>query len=264
MTRSTEFLSRRTVALAFVAAALVGCTSTSSAADAPPLDRTAWVLEAIPGMAALPGPSITLRFEDGRASGSDGCNRYGVGYTARGGAIEIPSTIASTRVACPPNLMRQADAYLAALTGARRYRVDAGRLQLIAADGSVRATFAPQSQALAGTRWRATGIHDGKAAVVSTLADSTVTLEFGSDGQASGSAGCNRFTARYEADGATLRFGPAASTRRMCPDPALMAQEAAFLKALETVASDRIEGRRLELRTASGALAVSLQSDAAP
>ncbi len=236
----------------------------SSVADAPPLDGTAWVLEAMPGMAALPGTSISLRFEGGRASGSDGCNRYGVGYTARGGAIEIPSAIASTRMACPPDVMRQADAYLAALTGARHYRVDAGRLQLIAADGSVRATFAPQSQALAGTRWRLTGVHNGQGAVVSAVADATVTLEFGADGQASGSAGCNRFSARYEAEGTTLRFGPVAATRRMCPGDDLMAQEAAFLKALETVASARIEGPRLELRTASGVLAASLQSDAAP
>jgi heat shock protein HslJ len=222
------------------------------------------VLEAIPGTATLPSGSITLRFEGGRASGSDGCNRYGVGYTTQGGAIEIPSAIASTRMACPPDVMRQADAYLAALSGARRYRVDAGRLQLIAADGSLRATFAPQSQALAGTSWRATGVNNGKGAVVSTLAGATVTLAFGADGQASGSAGCNRYTARFEAEGSSLRFQPAAATRRMCPDVALMEQEQAYLKALESVATARIEGQRLELRTAGGSLAATLQRDGGP
>jgi heat shock protein HslJ len=37
-----------------------------------------------------------------------------------------------------------------------------------------------------------------------------------------------------------------------------MAQEAAFLRALETVASSRREGLRLELRTSAGALAVTM------
>ena len=37
-----------------------------------------------------------------------------------------------------------------------------------------------------------------------------------------------------------------------------MAQEQAFLKALEPVATARVDGDRLELRTAAGALAVVL------
>ena len=43
-----------------------------------------------------------------------------------------------------------------------------------------------------------------------------------------------------------------------------MEQEAGFLAALATVASARREGSRLELRTASGALAVSLVADSGP
>jgi heat shock protein HslJ len=47
----------------------------------------------------------------------------------------------------------------------------------------------------------------------------------------------------------------------MCPGEALMAQEQAFLKALASVATARVEGQRLELRTASGSLAATLQRD---
>ena len=57
---------------------------------------------------------------------------------------------------------------------------------------------------------------------------------------------------------AQLRFQAPAVTRMMCPSDALMEQEQAFLKALSTVASARHEGNRLELRTADGALAVTL------
>jgi heat shock protein HslJ len=45
----------------------------------------------------------------------------------------------------------------------------------------------------------------------------------------------------------------------MCTKPeGVMEQEQQFLKALETVATARFEGDRLELRTAEGALAITL------
>lgn len=57
---------------------------------------------------------------------------------------------------------------------------------------------------------------------------------------------------------AQLRFQAPAVTHMICAGEALMEQEQAFLKALSTVAAARHEGNRLELRTAEGALAVTL------
>jgi heat shock protein HslJ len=244
------------------AAWLAGCAAMTPAADPPPLEGTAWVLATLPGGDPVDGVAATLRFEQGRASGSDGCNRYTAAYQSRGGRLEVAAaTAASTRMACPPAVMRQAAAFMAALGDVTSYRVEAGRLILSSADGAVRATLASQSQALAGTRWHAAGINNGKGAVVSLVAGSSVSLAFGEDGQATGSAGCNRYSAPYAQQGAQLRFQPAAATRRMCAGEDLMAQEQAFLKALESVATMRLEGPRLELRTAAGALAVSLFRD---
>jgi hypothetical protein len=46
----------------------------------------------------------------------------------------------------------------------------------------------------------------------------------------------------------------------MCVQPeGIMEQEQQFLKALDTVTDARFEGNRLELRTASGALAAYLE-----
>ena len=87
-------------------------------------------------------------------------------------------------------------------------------------------------------------------------------LAFGIDGKASGSAGCNRYVAPYQASGNSLSFGAAAATRRLCAEAELMEQERQFLQALASVATARREGDRLELRTADGALAVSLLQDA--
>jgi heat shock protein HslJ len=165
-------------------------------------------------------------------------------------------------MACAPAVMKHAEAFMGALAGARSFRIEGGQLQLLSGSGAVLATLAPQSQSLAGTAWQVTGFNNGKQAVVSVLTGTTLTMAFSADGRVSGSAGCNRFTTAYTADGQKLTFGPAAATRMMCTRPeGVMEQEQQFIKALETVATARFEGDRLELRTAAGALAATLAKD---
>jgi heat shock protein HslJ len=242
-----------------LAGCLSACASVSSAADVPGLDGTSWVLSALPGRTLLPGTTATLHFAAGKASGTDGCNRYTVPYTASGATLKVEPHGASTQMACPPAVMQQAGAFMAGLAGARSYRVADGQLQLLGADGAVLARLAPQSQGVAGTSWRVTGYNNGKQAVTSVLGGTTLTMEFAADGRAGGSAGCNSYSAAYTSSGAAMSFGPAAATRMMCESPpGIMEQEYQFLKALATVATARQEGDRLELRTAAGALAVSL------
>ena len=82
------------------------------------------------------------------------------------------------------------------------------------------------------------------------------------DGRVRGSGGCNSFSAGYTSSAEQLAIGPLGATRRACAEPdGVMAQEAAFLRALETVASARHDGHRLELRTATGALAATMIQD---
>jgi heat shock protein HslJ len=103
-----------------------------------------------------------------------------------------------------------------------------------------------------------TGYNDGNQAVVSVIIDTELTADFGMDGNLSGSSGCNSYTATYKTSGESIEIGPAASTRKMCSEPAgVMDQEAQYLKSLETGASYRLDGDKLELRTTDGALAVS-------
>jgi heat shock protein HslJ len=161
-------------------------------------------------------------------------------------------------MACSPEIMKRAAEYLEALKVSRAYRIADGQLQLLAADGALLAVLVPQTRALAGTAWRVTSVHQGTNAVVSVLAGSTLTLALAPDGRASGSTGCNRFTARYEIDEQQLRFLAPAATRMLCGREGLMEQEQAYLKALESVASARVEGNRLDLRDSKGALAISL------
>lgn len=246
-------------ALLLLAASLAGCAPVTAKSEAAALDGTAWILSSLPGRALVGRQPITLRFEGGRVAGSDGCNRYSGPFATEGGTLSISNAAASTMMACePPEVMEQAREFTAALAGAKSYRVAGGQLQLLGDGGKTLATFDAQSLALAGTTWRATGINNGKGAVASIVHGTTVTLAFDANGRASGSAGCNSFTAGYEASAPKLRFKAPASTRRMCPGEGVMEQEAAFLAALASVDTMRFEGNRLELRRADGALAAGL------
>jgi heat shock protein HslJ len=245
-----------------VAALLGGCSAMPSAADVPPLDGTAWRLSSMPGR-TWSGAPATANFEGGRVQGSDGCNRYSAPFPAQGATFEVGSRGVSTMMACPPETMKQAEAYMAALGGAKSYRVVNGQLELLAANGSVLVTLAPQSRSLAGTAWQVTGINNGRQALVSLLGTTTVTMAFTADGGVAGYAGCNQYTARTEADGARFRFVAPATTRRMCPGAGVMEQEQQFLKALEAVTTMRVEGDRLEFRDGTGALQVTAKREGA-
>lgn len=107
--------------------------------------------------------------------------------------------------------------------------------------------------ALAGTTWSATALAAGSGGLAPLVPGSKITLAFGAEGRASGSAGCNRYFASYQAEGSKLTLKGGGSTRMMCGGDGVMAQEQAYLRALDTVATVRIEADRLELRTAAGA-----------
>lgn len=244
-----------------VLAALIaaGCSTVFAGSDASPgLDDSAWVLSELPGKALVPQSSSTLQFAAGRASGSDSCNRFAGAYTQDKSALSFGQLV-STQMACAAEVMEQARAVTTALSTTRSHRISADTLQLLGTDGRILAIYKAQSMQLAGTEWTASGINNGKGGVASLVAGSSVTLAFGTDGRASGSAGCNRYTASYESAHDTVKFGTAAATRMMCATAGVMEQELAFLSALGKVATFRREDDRLELRGADGALAASFR-----
>lgn len=241
------------------AAVFLAGLAMSPTAQAATLEGTAWVLSQLPGRSLVARSNVTLQFEAGKVAGSDGCNRYSGAYVVNGEALLV-EPLAGTQMACVPELMEQAAAYTRALNEARSFRRSGKQLQLLGADGELRATLDAQSTELAGTSWRVMAYNNGKGAVASLVQGTTVTVVFGAEGRVSGSAGCNRYTAGYGADGANLKFTPAAATRKLCPQPAgVMEQEQAFLQALTTVATARVDGNRLTLRTAAGAIAANLE-----
>lgn len=241
---------------------LLACSSPGSADGDDGLGDTDWKLSSLAGHAVSGGPSATLHFADGKLYGSDGCNRFHGSYAATEDHLQITGKLASTMMACPEPVMRQATAFSNALRRATGFRRDGRQLLLLDGAGNPLATFNAQAHGISGSAWRVTAYNNGKQAVVSLLAGSTLTLGFADDGRVSGSAGCNNYTASYATQGQSITISPPAATRKRCPQPAgLMEQEALFLQALASGATWRRAGDRLELRTAAGALALSLSAE---
>lgn len=106
---------------------------------------------------------------------------------------------------------------------------------------------------LAGTNWLLSSL-DGEIPLV----DSNVTLQFGDDGNATGSDGCNQFIMAYTQDGQSLTFGapgaPGISTLIACQAD-IMTQATAFTDALTRTTTFSSNRRQLILQEGNQILA---------
>lgn len=85
----------------------------------------------------LLGTTLTIRFENGVASGHAGCNAYRAGYTREEGRLVL-TPAAATRKACPGDgVMAQEQLFLEALGSATTFTLQDGRLDLRRADGAL-------------------------------------------------------------------------------------------------------------------------------
>ena len=147
------------------------------------------------------------------------------------------------------------DRFLANLGGANSYFLRDGNLFIELKFDSGSMKFSPQAPGLVGTRWRVTGVNNGRDALEGILGGTELHLDFGEGGALDGSAGCNHFSASFAISGDQITIGQALSTRKFCQDPpGVMAQETALLSALPQASRFERTGDRLEMRMADGAL----------
>jgi heat shock protein HslJ len=124
------------------------------AAAGPAFVGTEWVAAGINngrgGVAGLvQGTHVTATFgDDGRVTGSGGCNRYFGPYERVGEALRI-GPLAGTRMACPepPGAAEQEAAFLAAMERATTWSIREDRLQLRDAEGALQVDFRPAADA---------------------------------------------------------------------------------------------------------------------
>jgi copper homeostasis protein (lipoprotein) len=84
-------------------------------------------------------------------------------------------------------------------------------------------------------------------------AEATLLLD-GSEWQASGRGGCNRFSGPYRLEGGSLTFGNMAATRMACTGPAMEVEDA-YLRILARIGGYRVMGADLQLLAEEGVVA---------
>ena len=113
---------------ALVALALVGCGSSGSGASDLVGD---WVLD--PDSLSVDVPDdvvVTASFTDEGVSGNAGCNTYTGDYTADDAGHLILGVLATTRMACIPEVGAVEAAYLEQLSIVSGFDIDGGHLEL--------------------------------------------------------------------------------------------------------------------------------------
>lgn len=97
------------------------------------------------------GTTVTLKFgEDGRASGSTGCNSYGGTYQVRGDNISFSRLISTRRACLDQNANQQESRFLSALEAASRFRLSSNRLTLLSDRGRNALNFVNSSDSEPG------------------------------------------------------------------------------------------------------------------
>ncbi|MDK3256233.1 META domain-containing protein [Blastococcus capsensis] len=185
----------------------------------------------------------TLVFEEDQLSGTAFCNGFGAGHQVTGGALVIDG-LASTEMACAPELMSAETAYLAAIDAADDgLQVEAGVL-VLTGDG-VLLRFRPLPPVpvsdLITTRWVLETVVDGESAA--TPVGVAAVLQLAEGGTFTGSTGCRALSGTWSVHGDTVHF-PEMEAEGLCPDE-LRDQDAHVITVLGDGFSVEIEGDQL-------------------
>ena len=242
-----------------------------------------WVLEkeGEDGAGGDTGVRVTLRFgEDGRVTGTAGCNSYFGAYEIGDGGTLTIGEVGSTRMACvSPEVMDLESQYLRDLgevvaaqvrdgclslrqTGETEYLrftmtvPDTSAIDPTGPDPTWKDSAATAAEALVERRWRLQFFEETDGNTGSSVAvpdDIEITALFSADGRVSGSAGCNQFFAAYRADDeGALAFRDVGITEMFCQTPEIMEWEDRFRTLLTSIDGYRVEGQRLILMYGDG------------
>lgn len=97
------------------------------------------------GAGSLPAPAarVTLKFgNDGRISGSGGCNSYGGNYRVQGNRLTLSQVFSTKRACIDANANKQESQYFAALESASRFRLNRRQLSIYYGSGQNALDFA--------------------------------------------------------------------------------------------------------------------------
>lgn len=219
----------------------------------PGLAGTQWEWVTLAGDNVLSEMPATIAFDDeSRATGNTGCNLFNASYTAEGERLSFGEALLTRRACMDETLADQEMKFLDALAAATAFRLAEDSLTITTNEGEE--LVFTRMMTLTDTEWTLTTLTGEDV-----LTDTTITLTFDAgEGRIFGDSGCNRYNGSYSADAETLSITQVISTRMACPEP-IMAQEMAYLQALEAVAGFELADNTLTLTTAEGAQLVFAQ-----
>ena len=137
-------------------------------------DDATWVLDLLDGRPLIEETFISLELHGDRLWGLDGCNSFasqpgdGTIIAQADGSFSTPKVILRTLRGCEDLLSDQADAYMAALREAEKFRAVDDRLEVFDSAGATRLVFLRQQPLpghpveLVGTEWRLLPEGDGE------------------------------------------------------------------------------------------------------
>jgi heat shock protein HslJ len=100
--------------------------------------------------------------------------------------------------------------------------------------------------------WTLQSYADSNGTLVTVQPGTKITAVFGSDGNVSGSAGCNQYSAHYTVRDYAISISPPVSTKILCSSASVMHQESDYLNDLPGVTELRISESNLRLFDVSG------------
>jgi heat shock protein HslJ len=248
---------------------VAGCTGNAPGPSTLHLNGTGWTLTDYVSngrsVKTLDGTTVTMVFsEEGRITGSAGCNHYFASYDLKGTKITIGQAGSTMMYCMGAGVMEQESAYLELLNQAASVSSGNDRLTIANATGTTILSFArivpPAPEPLVGTNWTLDSFYTADA-VSSVIAGTTITAVFDKDGSVAGSAGCNHYFASYTVTGTTLSMGPVGSTKMYCTSPGVMQQESTCLASLGRAKTFTITGDRLSLVDAKGTTLLSFTKE---
>ena len=216
-----------------------------------PLPGTWTLISMLAGMGtsnAIPGTTITATFaKDGTVSGSAGCNNYVASYKSGVNTLTIGDLVTTTMTCdSPTGIMNQEQIYLTNLQGAAIFTVTGDLLSISDSNGKTLLTFRKEGAAVsslpfAGISWELVTYKASSGSMIGVNPSTTVKALFGTDGNITGSAGCNSYAGSYTRSGQNgIAIGPLATTLMFCGEPGVMDQETAYLANLQAAASYKV------------------------
>jgi heat shock protein HslJ len=100
--------------------------------------------------------------------------------------------------------------------------------------------------------WTLQSYIDTSGVLVPTITRTPITAKFGTEGQVSGSAGCNQYSTHYTTRDLAITISPPVMTDRYCENSILMQQERAFLNDLSKAVEIRVSESNLNLYDKTG------------